>query len=290
MMSDLNRIFNFMLACDVAEFGAPDSDLGDLTDQWNEADLSKDAWISTNENGEVDGYALFSVTTNSRCDLDTYIHPNNSPFAQRGYFFDQAISRFQEAASEGSNLVTYINAHNKIACEEAERHGFVVKKYHARMQMDFSEPYPEPQWPAGYQLLPYTEDAEMELFNLIINAFDWEGVQPFDHATWKKQVFRGGRINPEDFMLLRCEGKLAAAALCYNEDNMVWLKELAVSKEFQGKGLGSLMLKHVFSKYSRMGIPTVALGVVSTNPKATEFYKHSGMTETRLFAQYERAF
>lgn len=285
--NDLERVFQFMLACDIADFGAPDSDLGDLTDQWDEADLTTDAWISLDVNNELNGYALFSISSDTRCDLDTYVNSKTSPQELWAAFFDLAIARGKEAAPNTS-LVTYVNGRNTYACETAESCGFLVEKYHYRMQIDFSEPYPAPVWPSQYRLATYTEAAEMELFNLIVSAFDWEGVQPFDHPTWKKQVFRNGRINPDDFILVWYKEKLVAAALCYNEGDLVWLKELAVSKEVQGKGLGSLLLKNVFNKFSREGVSTVALGVVSTNPKAAAFYERNGMTRTREFVQFNR--
>ncbi len=289
---DLQRVFDFMLACDVAEYGAPDSDLGDLTAQWDEADLSRDAWISLDPAGALNGYALFSVTSAQRCDLDTYIFKPENPQELWQALYDLALVRFHEAIAKaecqpGAKLVTYVNAANGAAVRNAGEYGFKDTKHHFRMQIDFEAPYPAPEIPAGCQVGTYTEDAEEELFNLIVSTFDWEGSVDFDREIWKKQVFRGGRADLKDFFLLRRDGRLVGAALCYDEGDLIWLKELAVTKSDQGTGLGSFMLRHVFSTYSQRGAHTVALGVVSTNPKAAAFYERTGMRRTREFVQFE---
>jgi len=213
---------------------------------------------------------------------------------------DQAVERFTTLITSGSSpaeciLTAYANGLNPGIRAAYESRGFTIEKFHYRMQMDFTTPYPAPEWPAGLTLSPVTPADEKDLYALIISAFDWHGVDPLSFEDWHKQIFRGGRYDPELFLMLHKEGRLVGAAICYDEGSRIWLKELAVSKELQGQGIGSLLLKQVFAlagqkgtKSPAGGIPTVALGVVSLNPKAMEFYERSGMTRTREFVQYHR--
>jgi ribosomal protein S18 acetylase RimI-like enzyme len=290
---DLERVFNFMIECDIAEFGEADSDKDDLADQWSEADLGADAWIASNEAGELTGYALLSDEFNGRRYLDLYLHTGRSPHELAEALLDQALERFTSLVKSGGSAAecvhtAYANGLNPGIRTAYESHGFTVEKFHYRMQMDFSAPYPAPVWPAGFTLSPVTPAEEKDLHALIISAFDWQGVDPLSFDDWHKQIFRGGRYDPELFLMLHKEGKLVGAAICYDEESRIWLKELAVSKELQGQGIGSLLLKQVFALAGQRGIPTVALGVVSLNPKAIEFYERSGMARTREFIQYHR--
>lgn len=290
---DLDRVFNFMLECDIAEFGEADSDKDDLADQWSEADLGNNAWIALNEVGDLTGYALLSDEFNGRRYLDLYFHAHRSPKGLAEALLDQAVGRFTALVNTGASgrdciLTAYANGLNPGIRAAYESHGFKVEKFHYRMQMDFTAPYPEPEWPAGFTLAPVTSADERDLHALITDAFDWQGVQPLSFEDWYKQIFRGGRYDPEMFLMLRREGKLVGAAICYDEGSRIWLKELAVSKELQGQGIGSLLLKQVFALAGQRGIPTVALGVVSLNPKAVDFYERSGMSRTREFVQYHR--
>ena len=290
---DLERVFNFMLECDIAEFGEADSDKDDLTDLWQEVDLANDAWIATNEAGELTGYALLSDEFNDRRYLDLYLHADRSPRGLAEVLLDQAVERFTVLVRSGASkpeciLTAYTNGLNHGIRAAYESRGFMVEKFHYRMQMDFTEPYPAPEWPAGFTLAPVTPADERALHALITNAFDWHGVQPLSFDDWYKQIFRGGRYEPELFLMLHQAGKLVGAAICYDDGPRIWLKELAVSKELQGQGIGSLLLKQVFALAGQRGIPTVALGVVSLNPKAVDFYERSGMLRTREFVQYHR--
>lgn len=290
---DLDRVFNFMIDSDIAEFGEADSDKDDLADQWSETDLGTDAWIASNEAGDLTGYALLSDEFNGRCYLDLYIHAHRSPGGLAEALLDQAVERFAALVNTGASgkdciLTAYANGLNPCICAAYESHGFKVEKFHYRMQMDFTAPYPEPDWPAGFTLAPVTSADERDLHDLITDAFDWQGVQPLSFEDWYKQIFRGGRYDPEKFLMLRREGNLVGAAICYDEGSRIWLKELAVSKELRGQGIGSLLLKQVFALAGQRGIPTVALGVVSLNPKAVGFYERSGMSRTREFVQYHR--
>lgn len=290
---DLDRVFNFMIECDIADLGEADSDKDDLTDLWSEVDLAADAWIASNAEGELTGYALLSGEFSGRRYLDLYLHAGRSPQGLAEALLDQAVERFTTLIKSGSSaadciLTTYTNGLTAGNRSAFESRGFAVEKFHYRIQMDFTSPYPAPVWPVGLELTAITPADEHDLYNLIVAAFDWQGAEPLTFEEWHKFVFRGGRYDPELFLMLHKEGRLAGAAICYDEETRIWLKELAVSKELQGQGIGSLLLKQVFALAGQRGIRTVALGVVSLNPKAMDFYVRSGMTRTREFVQYHR--
>ena len=70
---DFEWVFEFMVTCDIVDYGEPDTDKVDLEDQWNEVDLSKDAWIAVTNTAELGGYALVSGE-GERCQMDFYPH------------------------------------------------------------------------------------------------------------------------------------------------------------------------------------------------------------------------
>ena len=292
-MDDLEGVIQFMIECDTAEFGEADTDADDVADQWRETDLSTDAWIARDGESRLIGYALLSGESNNRRYIDLSTHATRSPEGMVAVLLDRLVERFNEHAlagdsTDGCLLTAYANGFNKSQCAAYDAHGFEIEKYHYRMQMDFDSEQPAQDWPRGVTLSPYTEADERALFDLIIETFDWLGVPPFPFDVWQKQIFRGGRFDPEMFLMLKQDGVLSGAALCYNEGFRLWLKELAISKRLQGTGLGSKLLKQVFYEAQKRGVPSVALGVVSQNPKACAFYEHAGMTRTREFVQYKK--
>ncbi|MBA4383824.1 MAG: hypothetical protein C0410_03745 [Anaerolinea sp.] len=290
---DLDRVFEFLIAFDIAEYGEEDSDKDDLTDQWSEADLANDAWISQDDEGRLTGYAILSEEYDHKRFLDVYALPLITPKALTETLYELGVERFQTLIKEGKSaanctLTTFANGYNEAMCAVIQAHGFAVEKYHYRMQINFTEPFASPAFPSEYTLSKFTQGDEKELYELIISTFDWQGAHILPFEDWSKDIFRNGRFDPELFIMLRRDQKLVGAAICYDEESRIWLKELAVSKDLQGKGIGSLLLKQVFALAGQKSIPTVSLGVAAANEKAGAFYQRNGMSCTRKFVQFQR--
>lgn len=284
--TDFRRVIEFMRACDVAEFGEPDTDEGDVADQWQTADLAQDAWLALDEKEALCGYALLADNGERGFSFDLYSLPGKNALPLREALVNRVLQRAGVLAHEKTTLVTYLSAFNQPACVQLEANGFRDHAHHYRMQIDFSAPLEPVVWPQGYTLHAVTPQDEQELYELISAAFDWPGHEPVSFDAWKKHLFREGRYDPQYFFLVKKEGKLVAAALSYNENSQGWVRQLAVSKDMQGQGLGSLLLRHVFSVYSQAKAQSVALGVASANEKAAHFYEHLGMRRSREFVEY----
>ena len=286
---DIHDVFEFMCANDIAEFGEPDSDFGDLEDEWNEADLTKNVWI-LKENGKLCGYSLVSGE-GDRFHMDLYAHNDHTPAGWVDRLIEPACARARELKPDpGSKarLTVYSCAANEVAGEALRRNGFSVHTWHYRMQIDFSGPVEAVQWPEDFEVRAYQESDEEELYHLIEATFDWqEHVMP-PIEEWRKHLFRGGRYDPEYFVLVRKAGKLVGAALSYNEDTLGWIRQLAISRDLQGQGFGSKLLQHMFHVYQQKGKKSVALGVASVNQNACQFYERAGMKKTREFAEYRK--
>jgi hypothetical protein len=56
-MDDAERTHALMVRCDVNEYGAPDADLEDVTYDWGQIDLARDAWLIATPEGDLVGYA-----------------------------------------------------------------------------------------------------------------------------------------------------------------------------------------------------------------------------------------
>ncbi len=285
-MEDFSRVIAFMIATDVAEFGEPDTDEGDTADQWNEADLNKDVWLAVDGSGNLCGYALFSDNGDRGYSFDVYTFPTIAGNQIKAALVDEVLKRARSLATEKKILTAYVSGFNPDGCKLMESRGFTKHTVHYRMQIDFTTPIEAPSWPEGFTLSSVAPQDVQELYELIASAFDWPGHVPVPFDTWKELVFRNGRYDPELFILVRKEGKLVGAALCYDEVTRGWVKQLAVAKEMQGQGLGALLLRQVFSIFSFNGRPTVALGVSSANEKAILFYERAGMHRTREFVEY----
>jgi len=289
---NLEEVFEFMNLCDIAEFGEPDTSREDLEEQWSEIDVTQDAWLARNPQGQVIGYADVARSVETY-QMDLYIHPDLSPDGLGDIMMQRCENRVRElSVKQGTEskpvLVGYATRTNPRLQKIYEKFGFERVNYHFRMQIDLPEPVAPPQWPDEYQLDTYCDTDEMELYQLIESAFDWPGHVTPSLEAWRRHIFRDWRYDPQYFILVRKAGKLVGAALSYNEGVHGWIRQLAVCKEYQGKGLGSTLLRHMFSIYSQRNVPRVALGVSSKNENACQFYERHGMYRSREFIEYRK--
>jgi ribosomal protein S18 acetylase RimI-like enzyme len=286
---EIHDVFDFMCANDTAEYGEPDSDYGDLEDEWKEADLAKDVWL-LKDNGRICGYSLVSGEVD-RFHMDLYAHNDHTPAGWMDRLIEPACERVQEKKESGeekARLTVYSCVVNKGVGEALLRNGFSIHTWHFRMQIDFIETVEAVNWPDDFEIRPFQQSDEEELYHLIEATFDWqEHVMP-PIEEWRKHLFRGGRFDPEYFVLVRKAGKLVGAALSYNEDTLGWIRQLAISKDLQGQGFGSKLLRHMFHVYQQIGKKSVALGVASVNQNACQFYERVGMRKVREFAEYRK--
>lgn len=284
---ELKEVFDFLNACDIAEFGEPDTDLGDLEDSWESMDLDRDAWV-LREDGRICGYAAV-YGHGDRYTLDLYAHRTSTPAGDEDRLLQVLVARVKEiraAAAEKLLFVTYTTKGNERINPALQRFGFTAHTWHYRMQIDFDGPCELIAWPAGFSVSPYQEEEEQDLYHLIETAFDWEGHVMPPIEDWRQHLFRNGRYDPNYFLLLHKDGKLVGAALGYNEEPMGWIRQLAVSKDLRGQGIGSMLLRYAFWNFQQGGRNSAGLGVASVNQNACQFYERCGMKRTREFVEY----
>jgi ribosomal protein S18 acetylase RimI-like enzyme len=287
--SDIEDVFKFLTECDIEEFGEPDSSREDLEEQWSDMDLQQDAWVAYDEKEKMIGYACVSGQ-GERYGMDLIIDRKATSLQLEDELAGLCVNRGKELAAakqaEKAVLTGYTTGDNLQMQQVYERNGFIRKTFHYRMHIDFDQPPAPVVWPDNISLSNYTEKDEGELYALINSAFTWRGREIPTIESWRSLIFRGGHYDPRFFVLLRDSGKLVGAALGYAEDAGGWIRQLAVAPEYQGKGLGGLLLRHMFYLFSQAGMKSTALGVASENSNACQFYIRNGMKKSREFVEY----
>lgn len=288
----LDEVLDFMNRCDLAEFGEEDTSREDLEQLWTEIDLAEDAWIARNDQQRLNGYANVAPAGDGY-QMDIYIHPVDSPTVVEDTLMQLCLERAAclddgAAPDAAPSLKGYATSQNQRLQRVYEEAGFTRHTYHYRMQIDLITPLPAPQWPANFELSAYQPEAELELYHLIQHAFDWEGHVDSPIEEWRNLVFRGGRFDPQFFVLVRDAGRLVGAALSYDEGGSGWIRQLAFHKDYRGQGLGSLLLRHMFYIFQQRGAASVALGVAAVNENAVSFYERNGMHRSREFIEYRK--
>jgi len=150
----IDEVFAFLIQCDLADFGEPDTSREDLEQEWGEFDLSQDVWLARDNTGALTGYAYVNDVSEG-CHVDVFIDAVKSPAGLEDELATLCITRAAEKTSAGAYpagpfLIGYATATNKRLQGMYERAGFLRHAFHYRMQIDFTTPVQPVEWPAPY--------------------------------------------------------------------------------------------------------------------------------------------
>ncbi len=174
--------------------------------------------------------------------------------------------------------------------------GFEFVKRYARMKRHLTGSEQPPELPAGITIrnVDHHDDADMRTFHRILEtAFsELPDYMPFDYDSYQARLAALPSIVWDEWFIAEVDGVPAGIVQSSgqsDEQNEGWVKNLAVAKEFRGRGLGGLLLRTAFATYARKGRVAAGLGVDMTNPTgAYRLYESVGMRPAYEADVYER--
>ncbi len=290
---DAALVLELLQRCDIGEYGEPDSELAELLHDWELIDLANDAWLVFSPEGELIAYAAV-IPRGSRLQFDAYIIPD---WAGEGLGLEllarcETRSRAVAAAlgvSETITAVSYIAHVNTRDSRILSLAGFSLEKYHFQMQIDLERPLLDPVWPAGLTMRTAQprQDTHM-VYQLIQMAFARPGRSPQPYEEWESYMLRPGDFDPELWFLAFDHRGLVGACLCYQYEEIGWVRQLGVAESWRRKGMGTAFLRHAFKIFRTRGFLRVGLGVEAANPAAYAFYQEIGMERKRQYDEYTK--
>jgi ribosomal protein S18 acetylase RimI-like enzyme len=179
-----------------------------------------------------------------------------------------------------------------------EKFGYRYFRSSYHMYIEFIEPVPAVEFPAGITLRTYHPEADAEAtyraqrdawrdhFGYIEPPFE-EGLTRFKHF-WSQEGF------DPNFMFLAMDGdEIAGICLCtpfsFEDREMGWVGTLGVRREWRKRGIGLALLRHSFHKFYERGLRKAGLGVDAQNlTGALRLYENAGMHVHQTFDRYEK--
>lgn len=134
------------------------------------------------------------------------------------------------------------------------------------MEVVLDEPPPKAAFPEGIRVRTYTRDDARDVHALLDAAYTgWDKTySPMQHDDWVSWM-TGEGFDPSCWWLAELDGKLAGVCLTWKEG---WVKDIAVTDEWRGKGLGKALLLYSLGEHRRRGNRVVGLKVDGVNPTA----------------------
>jgi mycothiol synthase len=285
---EAQAVTDLVIACDVHDLGAPDFELDDLLTDWNMPgfDLERDAVVV-----EVDG-ALAAYASFIRNDyVDVYVGPEHRDLGLGAKLLDWAERRALERAGPGALLGQVVTASNDGARRLLEDRGYRPVRTYWRMSMPLEERPPPPAWPEDVLVRTFDQERDTRaVFALVQDAFaDNERHSAESFEEWQAFMIDREAFEPGLWFIAESKGEIVGCILCPSYEDEGWVRQLAVSRDWRRRGLGTALLRQAMSEFSRRGRREIGLVVDSWNRTgAKELYERAGMTVAREHVRYEK--
>ncbi|MFX0075052.1 MAG: GNAT family N-acetyltransferase [Candidatus Hermodarchaeota archaeon] len=164
-----------------------------------------------------------------------------------------------------------------------EDHGFYTEKKMYTMKLELTEP-PSPleSLPDGLELVNYRGKEDFTtLWSVLEEAFNYGENKDIKYKELRH--FFGSEAIKSAYIPICIQrssqqpiATIAAGIVKTDKGKIGQIWTYGVISSYQGKGIGSLLMKRSIDFYWRSNITTIELGVKADNHKAFEIYKHFG--------------
>ena len=290
-MDDVQRAYALIGRCDVEDYGEPDTLLEDLTLDWGQIDLARDAWLAATPAGNLLGYGAVK-RWRAELEFDLYVDPLWEGLDLGRALLARCEARGQAIAREHTtDLIarTYVAHTNERNHETVQGAGFALTKYHFQMGIRLDRPPPAPVWPEGVSVRTAVPAQDgRTIHQLVETAFARPGRTALTYDEWQGLMIRVDTFDPDLWFLAVARETLVGVCLGLTFPKLGWVRQLAVDEGWRRRGLGTALLHHAFGVYHERGYERAGLAVDGENPDAYAFYQRVGMHRVRQHDEYER--
>lgn len=114
---------------------------------------------------------------------------------------------------------------------------------------------------------------------VIEKTWEWD-------EAWQRNDF-DRRFGEYVVSIIEREGRPAGALWLESKPDSIYIHELQVLPEYQGRGIGTAVVRRLIDEASRNGL-SVTLSVVAANPRAKLLYERLGFEVTEFDAPFFR--
>jgi mycothiol synthase len=281
---DLAEVVALIVRCDVADLGAPDTELDDIGAAWRRPgfDPARNTVVVEADGrvvayGDVfEGEAFGAVDPTWRGQgIGTWLLHRMEQLAR-----EEAGPGDPGRAGAGRVLEISAPAGDRAFRSLAEREGYRPGRSTWLMRLDMTGPPPPPVWPEGVGVRTFDRDRDARaVHRLVQDAFaDIGGQHPRSFEFWEETSLARADFDPELWFLAAAGDELVGVNLCFAGPLGGYVAQLAVRRDHRGRGLGMALLRHGFGALHRRGVREVYLDVDSENRTgATRLYERAGM-------------
>jgi len=283
---DLAALIELQHAYESAWFGAPQQN----EDEVREAVDKADAVVLAVDDGRVVG-AAYAWRTGAHVIADRAADSANDAAADSANTVDAVFALLLPWLR--SHAVPEVEALDRevrlIAALERFGWRYAHSAYDLHRTVTPELVLPEPRWPDGVELRPWSAEHEAALHHLVYVDAAWAevpGHHARDLAEWRR-IFLAGRPEQESPLVAwRGERPVGVALIRYWSDGTGWVAQLAVARDERGRGLGRSLLATALRRMVAGGASGLGLSVMGDNRGALAMYLDAGLPVEREWRTY----
>jgi mycothiol synthase len=307
-IDDVEDVVALLNACAVAEIGAPEYSIEDVSSNWQRPgfNLETSARVAVTPDGKMVGFADVGDTAPIpvRAFVWARAHPDYLNQGIEDQLMDWAEERAKQVihrAPEGARVVIHSESINiyEPGLRMLKNRGMTYVRSFYDMKIELENEPPQLHWPQGITVrVANYEQEKREILLARQEAFrdHWGFVeQPFEESLkqWQHFVENDVNFDPTLWFLAMDGDQIAGFSLCWpktdHDPDMSWVGILGVLRPWRRKGLALALLQHSFGEFWRRGSHKVGLGVDASNlTGAMRLYTKAGMSPFRQFDLYEK--
>ena len=299
-MEELEAVVAMIAVCDIADTGEQDYSKEELRDDWQREhfNLAANARIVLNPQGDVVGYIDVCYFRGGM-----FINPNGNTLpVYRSSGIEQYLYQWAEyharefALAEKASGGLEIERMWTLSTSEhvnalLEKQGFGVVRREVEMEIEMEQEPAAPQWPNGINVrtLVVVNDAQ-NIHRIIQDSFSvltGHCYQPFEQ--WEADAIHRNDFDPTLVFVAEAAGEIVGVAMGYNSESGGWIRQVAVERQWRGRGIALQLIRTVLGEFYRRGTRKVGLSVDPQNVTgALRVYERAGMHVRRQYYTYDR--
>jgi GNAT superfamily N-acetyltransferase len=188
------------------------------------------------------------------------------------------------AGRDEAELWAFTSALDELGVELLRRNGYSPKRQFWHMRIELEGRTFEPKTVPGVSVRPADLNLEAPNIHELMEAGFSEhwGFSPSTFDDWSV-VMRRPDFDAGLWLIAEAEGRIVGGAIGSLGD-VPFIRDLAVLKEWRGRGIGAALLEASFAEFARRGVPNVTLNVDAGNETgAVALYERVGMQPIRRF-------
>jgi ribosomal protein S18 acetylase RimI-like enzyme len=283
---EAQAVTDLVIACDIHDLGAPDFELDDLLTDWSMPgfDLSRDA-VVVEEDSALAAYTVFIRNDY----VDVYVSPARRDLGLGAKLLDWAERRAVERAGAGALLGQVVNSTNDGARASPGRPRLPAGA-DVLADVDGARRAAAARLARACSCAPSTRSGTRGVFALVRTPSPTtSATRPSPSRSGRRSMIDREAFEPGLWFIAESKGEIVGAVICPSYEDEGWVRQLAVSRDWRRRGLGTALLRQAMSEFSRRGRRELGLVVDSWNRTgAKDLYERAGMTVAREHVRYEK--